>query len=281
MSRGFIITLSTVLAASMILFHFAIKKPPDDRFVSAMAGMRATATEWVGAYPPDLELEILDGGVFRLSDVVGDKVLILNFFATWCRPCRAEIPELERYAALHRDDVLLLGIDVKEDGADVRRFVLQRGMTYPIALDKDGRAAALYEAGVLPTTVVVGLDGRVLLHEVGAISNAEIAFDALLKHQMEVAQRIAPITPEGFRRKSAAAGHPSGKIPEAASMAALDGRSLELAKRIRCPSCGKSILRCKGKTARKLRRRLAELDLNGMTDAEVLATLFLLPEDES
>jgi thiol-disulfide isomerase/thioredoxin len=278
MSRGFVGSLVAVLAAWMIVFHLVIKKPPDERYVNAVGEFRDTSEMWIGAYPPDFELELLDGGTFRLSDVVGSKMVILNFFATWCGPCSAEIPELRRFANEHEADVLLLGIDVKESPADVRDFVLKRGVTYSVAIDREGRTAALYEAAALPTTVVVGVDGRVWLHDSGAISNADIAFGGLLTSQHQLLATTPPISGEDFRMASETAGHPTGKVPEEATAPVLDGRALELAARIRCPSCGRSLLDCDGKVARGLREHLARLDVDNMSDAQVLKALFLLPE---
>lgn len=280
MSRGFVASLILVLMASMIGFHQAIKKPADKQFVDSFQDMQKTATEWVGVYPPDFEIELLGGGTFRLSDVVGSKMVILNFFATWCGPCRSEIPELQRYADHHKEDVFMLGIDVKESVDDVHQFVLKRGMTYPVALDLNGLITALFEAGTMPTTIVIGLDGRVLLHEPGAISNAEIAFDSLLKRQKDLVDENGTISPDEFRAASAAAGHPSGRVPDDAIEVVLEGRALELAGRLRCPSCGGAIIDCDGGIAEKIRKRLAELDIENMSDAEVLEALYLLPEEE-
>jgi len=279
MSRAFSITMIAVLAAWMFVFHLVIKKPPDPRYVSAMAEMRKAETTWVGAYPPDFELHRIDGGSFRLSNEVGSKLLVLNFFATWCAPCRAEIPELERYAALHTDELMLVGIDVKEDLKDATRFATRRGITYPVALDPDGRVAALYEVESFPSTVVVGLDGRVLLYERGMINNADIAFDSLVRRQRDGAEGAARISPEEFRLAVAAAGHPSGKTPAAAAEPVLSPRAAELALRIRCPSCGRNLLACNSRVSLELRSRLAKLDVDHMSDDEVLEALFLLPGD--
>ena len=174
--------------------------------------------------------------------------------------------------------MLLLGIDVKEARDDVQRFVHGRGITYPVALDSGGMAAALYEAHSLPTTVVIGRDGLVLLHEPGAIGNAEVAFGILLEQQRELMKTVPPISPEEFRQAFLDAGHPSGISPVEAIEPELTGRALELAGRIRCPSCDDSLLECDGGKSRRLRRKLAELDVDDMTDAEVLETLFMIPE---
>ena len=278
MSRGFVAGLMVVFTGSILAFHLVIKQAPDEDYLSMVEEMHETTSTWIGAYPPDFEVELIDGRTFRLSDAIGSKIVILNFFATWCGPCRSELPELERFASEHPDDVLMVGIDIKEPVEDVRRFTLKKGVTYPIAVDPNGRTAALYEVSNLPTTIVVGFDGRVLLHDSGAIKNAEVAFGTLLDGQLEVRNAIGVMTPEEFRIASSEAGHPSGRTPEGAETIQLEGRALDLAARIRCPSCGQPLLECEGKVAEQLRARLADLDVDAMTDAQVLEALFLLPE---
>jgi thiol-disulfide isomerase/thioredoxin len=112
----------------------------------------------------------LDGTAFTLSDR-REKVVLLNVWATWCGPCRYEIPELQ---ALH-DKYAPRGFEVigaSVDDADpqvVKDFAGERRMTYPIVLDPEGKIATILDASVLPTTVLIDRGGRIVWKKIGAI----------------------------------------------------------------------------------------------------------------
>jgi cytochrome c biogenesis protein CcmG, thiol:disulfide interchange protein DsbE len=117
----------------------------------------------VGATMPEYSATLLDGSKFDLASKRG-KVVLLNVWATWCGPCRFEIPELQR---LHNEysakGLEVVGVSVDESGVEaVKEFVAEQKMTYPVALDPEAKIASLLQASVLPTTVLVGKDGRVL-----------------------------------------------------------------------------------------------------------------------
>ncbi|HEX7833167.1 MAG TPA: TlpA disulfide reductase family protein [Thermoanaerobaculia bacterium] len=117
----------------------------------------------VGATMPEYSATMLDGSKFDLA-AKRDKVVLLNVWATWCGPCRFEIPELQRlhneYAAKGLE---VVGVSVDESGVEaVKEFVDKEKMTYPVALDPEGKIATLLQTSVLPTTVLIGKDGRVL-----------------------------------------------------------------------------------------------------------------------
>lgn len=111
---------------------------------------------------------------FKISDHLGQKVIILNFFATWCGPCRAEMPEFEKFYIAHKEkDMILVAIDAGEDKETVSQFIQQLGLTLPVVLDPQDRVSELFRIRGLPTTVVIGKDEKILLHRVGAIFDPE------------------------------------------------------------------------------------------------------------
>jgi len=129
------------------------------------------ATEPAVARPPDFELPTLDGGSVRLSDHLGKQVVLLDFWATFCKPCLRAMPELEKVYQKHRErGLLVLGISI--DGAgqrdEVRAEVAKLGVTFPILLDQETRVVALYNPrSSAPYSVLIGRDGRVVRKQEG------------------------------------------------------------------------------------------------------------------
>jgi len=138
----------------------------------------------VGAAMPEYGAMWLDGSKFELSGK-RDKVVLLNVWATWCGPCRFEIPELQaihdRYAAKGFE---VIGVSVDESGVEsVRQFVDEQKMRYPVAVDPEGKIATLLHTDVLPTSVLLDRNGRIIWKKYQAITPN----DAELKKAIEAA----------------------------------------------------------------------------------------------
>ena len=124
---------------------------------------------------PDFALPAMTGGTFRLSEQRG-KVVVLNFWATWCAPCLREMPD---FAALQRElgarGVVFVGVSIDEGGWDVvRPFAARVGVNYPLVLD-DGRMAERFGGtGILPTTYVIDRAGRVRIYADGAVTREDL-----------------------------------------------------------------------------------------------------------
>jgi peroxiredoxin len=128
---------------------------------SSVAG--PIASPHPGFAAPDFELETLDGERLRLSNLKG-KVVVVNLWATWCPPCRAEMPALQDLYDKHRDEGLLVvavNATDQDSAAAARRFVAERGLTFPVALDPQGEASRQYALQALPSTFVVDREGVV------------------------------------------------------------------------------------------------------------------------
>jgi thiol-disulfide isomerase/thioredoxin len=111
------------------------------------------------AVAPDFLLQTLDGGEIRLSDYRGRPV-VLNFWASWCPPCRQEMPQLVKaYERYRGDGLLIIGVNLQEGKALLDPFVKDFGISYPIAIDRTGAVGDGYRLLGLPTSVFIGRDG--------------------------------------------------------------------------------------------------------------------------
>lgn len=139
---------------------------PTDKPPAAQAGRAA----------PDFRLATLDGGAASLTDFRGRYVLV-NFWASWCGPCRGETPDLQRmYERLAPSGRLaILGVNQQEPRAKAKEFVEQFDVEYPILLDATGEVSVAYRVGVgLPVTFLIDPDGVILRVYIGRIEQADL-----------------------------------------------------------------------------------------------------------
>ncbi|MCP4995342.1 MAG: TlpA family protein disulfide reductase [Gammaproteobacteria bacterium] len=116
---------------------------------------------------PDFELTDIDGNKHRLSDHQG-QVVIINFWATWCPPCRAEMPSMQRaWEQLDKEGVLMLSINVGEDGDTIFQFTASYPVEFPLLMDQDSKVINQWPVRGLPTTFVVAPKGRIIYRAIG------------------------------------------------------------------------------------------------------------------
>lgn len=127
---------------------------------------------------PDFELENMAGGKVKLSNLKG-KLVVINFWATWCGPCVREMPMLQEYQDLYPDELIILGIDMQESRETVQDFLDKFNLTYTILLDFTGKVGQMYQVFALPNTLFVDKDGILRYHHIGYMSEAQ--FDGYLK----------------------------------------------------------------------------------------------------
>ena len=121
---------------------------------------------------PELTLTNLAGGQESLADYEGQVVLV-NLWATWCPPCKAELPVLQQYYEDHVDDgFVIIGIDFGEPEATVASFVNASDLTYPIWVDEGSESGMAFNSYSLPASFVIDRSGTVVLAWTGAISQA-------------------------------------------------------------------------------------------------------------
>lgn len=152
-------------------------------FYSAYSNDESLAA--IGNPAPDFTLKNLEGEEVRLSDLRGKGVFI-NFWATWCAPCKREMPLMEEQYQLVKDEgIEILAVNIAESQLAVSRFSERLGVTFPILLDSnpDRVVTQRYGVGALPASYFVDKDGKVVGHHVGEMN------ESILKENLE---RIKP-----------------------------------------------------------------------------------------
>lgn len=143
-----------------------------------LGAKRAEASPLVGKPAPDFLLPYVTpkerGTTQRLSDLQG-RVVVLDFWASWCAPCRAQTPVLERVAAaVGSDKVVVLGVGTSDDRQAITSFVERQPPQYASVYDDQGMASSAYRVQGLPTLVVIARDGTVRAFATGLVAEAEL-----------------------------------------------------------------------------------------------------------
>jgi thiol-disulfide isomerase/thioredoxin len=133
-----------------------------------LASAQSVRKPWPAKKPtPPLELPGIDAAPWRLADERGHPVL-LNFWASWCEPCQAEMPSLERLAAAQREEGLrVVAVNYREGEPAIKRFLARMPLQLPVVRDADGAAARAFDIHIFPSTVAIDRQGRVRFILVG------------------------------------------------------------------------------------------------------------------
>ncbi len=166
-----LIGLVIVLGGIWIIFSKTVRS---DTIAGTEAGTLKPAP--IAGHPaPDFELKSLEGETVRVSDYKGQPVLV-NFWATWCGPCRAEFPDFQKAYVDNADNLVIIGVN--NTAADqvtlVQDFVAEMGATFPIVLDETGQTVEAYKVLGLPTTVFIDREGIIQEIFTGPINKAYI-----------------------------------------------------------------------------------------------------------
>lgn len=137
-----------------------IKGPGDDGELAA--------AQLKGKAAPAIKLGTVDGGSFNLADSKGKEVVVLDFWATWCPPCRLALPILAEVTSKYSGKgVRFCAIDLKEDANHIKEFLKTQGLKISVALDTDGAVAQSYGVNGIPQSVIVGRDGKIKVVHIG------------------------------------------------------------------------------------------------------------------
>ncbi len=138
--------------------------------------------ELLGAEAPAFELATLDGDTLKLEDLVGEKIIVLDFWATWCGPCVNALPIVTRVTAEFADQgVEFWALNQGEDAETIKAFLAEHELDLKVALDSTGEVAGTYGVQGIPTTVIIDLNGIVQAYHVGFGGDYEEALTAELE----------------------------------------------------------------------------------------------------
>ncbi|HLA66424.1 MAG TPA: TlpA disulfide reductase family protein [Acidimicrobiia bacterium] len=127
-----------------------------------------------GDAAPEFVIELLGGGRFVLADELGaGRPVILNLWASWCTPCREEMPELDAASKAH-PDVSFVGVAVEDDPIAAADFAAEIGVSYPLAIDESGSVSNRYPSPGLPTTFFITTDGRIARVLYGGVTEDQV-----------------------------------------------------------------------------------------------------------
>lgn len=128
----------------------------------------------VGSKAPNFSLEQLHGSELALADLNG-KGVVLNFWGTWCEPCKAEMPALqEKYETYKDKGLVVVGVNIGESPITIEPFIKQFGIDFPILLDRKSQITKLYRIGPIPTTFFISPEGKVEDIFIGQLNEAMI-----------------------------------------------------------------------------------------------------------
>jgi peroxiredoxin len=134
---------------------------------------------------PDFTLHAVNGPNLRLQEQRG-RVVLVNFWATWCGPCRQEMPHLNRlYQKYRASGFVLLGVNVDEDPKAAAGVVAKLGVNFPVLLDTDKAVSKRYDLATMPSTVLIDRDGRVRYVHLGYKDGYESTYDEQIRQLLK------------------------------------------------------------------------------------------------
>ncbi len=176
-----LMTMGVVLSIPLSLFLARISAAnPEDKSLESLyvsAGIQRVSPP---VEAPDFTLNNLEGSEVSLKDFEG-KVVFLNFWATWCGPCREEMPSMEGlWQRFKEEDFVILAVDLRESRGEVVSFMKEYGLTFPVLLDSKGEVGSMFGVRAIPTTYLLDSEGRIVGGAIGARDwESEDAFELI------------------------------------------------------------------------------------------------------
>lgn len=156
-----------------VLLIFALRADGNTGQSGSMNSSSSPVVPGIGSPAPDFELLSVDGEPVKLSDFEGKPVLV-NFWATWCGPCRLEMPIFQKYHNNYGDKFTILAINAGESIEDVSSFASEQELDLPILLDRTGEVEDLFKVRGLPSTFFIDEEGDIQFLHLGAVTESQL-----------------------------------------------------------------------------------------------------------
>jgi thiol-disulfide isomerase/thioredoxin len=171
--RLLLISLGVILGISAGLLLLIGLDPSWLPFQLAGMSPENPAVPEIDSPAPDFSLKTISGDTATLSDYAG-RVVLINYWATWCLPCRAEMPLLQQYAERYSDDLVILAINNGEPADEVEAFIRELDLTLPVLLDPEETVTQLYRIRGFPTTLFIDRDGKIRYQHIGILNEGQL-----------------------------------------------------------------------------------------------------------
>ncbi|GAB6172643.1 redoxin domain-containing protein [Paradesulfitobacterium aromaticivorans] len=165
--------LTVVVLIGLVIWGLYSKSNSAGVSTNTDQGQQATVGLEKGNLAPDFELRTVDGKAMKLSSLRGKKVIV-NFWATWCPPCRLEMPEMEKFYTKNKNEgIEILAVNLtkaEKSRADVPAFIEAYGITFPVLLDENSDVARLYKVSSIPASYILDTQGVIREKIVGPMT---------------------------------------------------------------------------------------------------------------
>lgn len=171
----FLMAAGLLIGAGLAVFIFYVLDfgGDDSGKLEEIPGVNLPGSVAVGSPAPEFELVNLEGQISKLSELRG-KIVVINFWATWCEPCKVEMPFFEKLHQSDSPNLEILAINFDEPPSQVKQFVEEYQLNFPILLDPGGVVQTLYRVRGYPTTFIVDGNGIIRYHHIGLITDDQL-----------------------------------------------------------------------------------------------------------